>query len=158
MGHERETAFCCETICFVQIDNVRRLQLDDFPSDRLDLVLVRWFSPHHTAWERDTQRLPLCAGPLSINNCLWTYSRTARPRRAFVNRAGQPSRSFNAYKHLFGKNADERAELWNREKHAYYGFVSPDSIIEKVNMSPTFQNGSALPDYGRWLETVTMIT
>jgi len=158
-GHEGGNSFCCETICFVQIDNVLSLQIDDLPSDRVDLVLVRWFSPHASSWERDGECRPLCPGPLSINNCLWAYSRTPKARRAFANRAGQRSRSFNAYSHTWNCNNDqERDELWNREKHAYYGFISPDSIIEKVNMSPTFQNGSALPDYSRWLETVTMTT
>ena len=101
-------AFCCEAICFVHIDNVLSLQIDGCESDRLVLVLVRWFSPHADSRERDCQRRPLCPGPLSINNCLWSYSRTTRIRRAFVTRAGQPSRSFNVYKHLFGNNRSKQ--------------------------------------------------
>ena len=95
---EDGNSFCCETICFVQIDNVKTLprQRNDAP-DRRVLVLVRWFSPHADSWERDSLRRPLCPGPLSINNCLWAYSRTPTPRlrclvrvvdnqvRAFVN-------------------------------------------------------------------------
>lgn len=159
-GHEEGDSFCCETICFVQVDNVKTLprQHNDTP-DRRVLVLVRWFSPHADSWERDSLRRPLCPGPLSINNCLWTYSRTPTPRRALVNQGGgQPSQGFreHALRACGINNDDVLLDLWNREKHAYYGFITPDNIASRVNMAPTFQRGSAVPDYNRWLETVTM--
>ena len=156
-GLEQENSLCCETICFVQVDNVSALpQRNDVP-DRRVLVLVRWFSPHADSWERDSLRRPLCPGPLSINNCLWTYSRTPRPRRALVDQGGQPTPVFLEYaRTACGLNNDDGLDLCNRLKHAYYGFITPDNIATRVNMAPTFQHGSAVPDYNRWLETVTM--
>ena len=157
-GHEEGNSLCCETICFVQVDNVLTLprQHNDVP-DRRILVLVRWFSPHADSWERDSLRRPLCPGPLSINNCLWTYSRTPRPRRALVDQDGQPTPVFREYaRTACGLNNDDVLDLHNREKHAYYGFITPNNIASRVNMAPTFQHGSDVPDYSRWLETVTM--
>ena len=155
-GLEEGNSLCCETICFIHIDNVTALQGFDSSSDSLVLVLVRWFSPHVASSERDLQGRPLCPGPFSINNCIWAYSRTPGPRRALVNQDGRPSVGFGAHAHFFGQDADERDELWQREKHAYYGLVRPNNILHTVNMAPTFQNGSDVPDYSRWLETVTM--
>ena len=154
-GHDSGTSFCCETICFIRVDNTRCLSGGSLP-DTLHLVLVRWFSPHDTAWERDVLHRPLCPGPLSINNCLWTYSRTPAPRRALVNQSGQPSEGFKEQDRLFGKTQHEISESWNREKHAYYGLISPDNIVGTVNMAPTFQNRSSVPDYSCWLETVIL--
>ena len=156
-GHGQDgNSFCCETICFVQVDNVKTLprQRPDAP-DRRVLVLVRWFSAHADSWERDSLRRPLCPGPLSVNNCLWAYSRTPTPRRALCDQGGgQPSQGFREHARACGIN--NLMDVWNREKHAYYGFIKPDSIASKVNMAPTFQRGTAIPDYSRWLETVTM--
>ena len=158
-GHGQDgNSFCCETICFVQVDNVKTLprQRPDAP-DRRVLVLVRWFSPHADSWERDSLRRPLCPGPLSINNCL---SQTPTPRSVLCNQGGghAPSQGFREHaRTAFGINNDDvLLDLWNREKHAYYGFITPDNIASRVNMAPTFQSGSAVPDYSCWLETVTM--
>ena len=66
-------------------------------------------------------------------------------------------RSFvSMHARLAGSNNDDVLDLYNREKHAYYGFITPDNIDSRVNMAPTFQHGSDVPDYSRWLETVTM--
>ena len=155
-GLEGGNSLCCEAVCFVQIDNVRQVLRQDGTPDCIRWVLVRWFQPHSTAWERDQQGRPLCPGPLSINNCLWAYSRTPRPRRALINSRGEPSRGFTEQSHLFGNTRRKANERMEQEKHAYYGLVTPNSIVNTVNIAPVFLPGSALPDCTAWLETVTI--
>ena len=97
--------------------------------DTLNLVIVRWLDTHPRACERDDLGRPLCPGPLSINNCLWTYARSATPRRSMVQPCGAASRSFNIYRQMFGATGTEQRECWTREKHAYFGFVTPCTCV-----------------------------
>ena len=46
---------CAETVCFVQVSNLT--------CGVLDMVLVRWLTPHRESWERDSLRRPVCPGP-----------------------------------------------------------------------------------------------
>ena len=146
-------ALACETVCFVQVTNAKAV---GSVVDTLNLVLVRWLEPHPLAWERDDLGRPLCPGPFGINNCLWTYSRSARPRAALVEPGGTVSRSFTTYQHLFGTTESEQRELWTREQHAYFGLVTPDNILDTMHMCQTFQNGSSKPEDNTWLQTVRM--
>ena len=123
-GVDNGDALCCEALCFVEISNARVV---GSPVDKLTFVIVRWLQPDPRAWERDELCRPLCPGPLRINNCLWTYSRTERPRRAMVE-----------------------------PLHAYFGFVTPDNILHTVHMCHGFERGSSKPDCNTWLETVHM--
>ena len=146
-------ALCCETICFVEVTNARAV---GSRVDTLNLVIVRWLDTHPRACERDDLGRPLCPGPLSINNCLWTYARSATPRRSMVQPCGAASRSFNIYRQMFGATGTEQRECWTREKHAYFGFVTPDNIHDTMHMCHTFESGSAKPDLNTWLQTVRM--
>ena len=146
-------ALCCETVCFVQISNARALGSSD---DNLSLVLVRWLEPHPESCERDDDKLPVCPGPLHINNCLWRYAKSSRPRRSLVSQSGRPSRAFCNQKFLFAATTPEQRLCWKREKHAYYGLVETDNIIDTVNMCTIFEPNSAIPRYGVWLQTVRM--
>jgi hypothetical protein len=74
------TALGAEAICFVHISNLRSVcQID---TDAMDLVLIRWLTPHRDAWERDSLLRPVCPGPFHVNNCLWKYAVTPRDRTA----------------------------------------------------------------------------
>ena len=144
-------ALCCEAVCFVEITNAKRLKC---VVDTLKFVVVRFLEPHAQSWERDRLGLPLCPGPFRINNCLWTYARTSSPRRSMVKPCGSVSIGFNTHRHMFGENQVEQHERWQREKHAYYSLVSPDEIVDTMNMCNTFEPGSSNPIPCDWLQTV----
>ena len=122
----------------------------------MSFVLVRWLEPHPRVWERNVERRPVCPGQLHINNCLWSYAKTSRPRRSLVSPSGDPSRAFNTNKLLFGTTPTEQRLCWERETHAYYGLVTPDNVIGIMNLCTTFKPNSAEPRYGEWLQTVRM--
>lgn len=146
-------ALCCETVCFLKISNARAL---GYPDDDLSLVLVRWLEPHPEARERDDDKLPVCPGPLHINNCLWSYAKSSQARRSLVALSGRPSRAFANQKLLFAATRPEQRLCWEREKHAYYGLVQTDNILHTENMCTIFEPNSAKPRYGVWLHTVRM--
>ena len=153
-GSEHGYALCCETICFVRITNVKSVGLD---VDTLTLVVVRWLEAHPDAWQRDCKQRPVCQGPFHVNNCLWRYAKSKSKRQALVNSdTGSCSRSFNSYRHLFGKNEKEQMTCWEREQRSYYGLVSPTNILGTMNMCNTFEPNSDIPVYDTWLQTVCM--
>ena len=123
-GDHQGNALCCEALCFVEVSNARVV---GSPVDKRTFVIVRWLQPDPRAWGRDELCRPLCPGPLSLNNCLWTYATTTRPRGSEVE-----------------------------PLHAYFGFVTPDNIIGTVHMCHGFVRGSSQPDHNTWLETVHM--
>ena len=70
-------------------------------SDKLTLVLVRWFTAHPDAWDRDMLCRPICVGPLRYNHCLWRYSETHTPRRVMTNPLdGSQSTTFREHCHV----------------------------------------------------------
>ena len=147
-------AFTCETICFVQVTGVRTICPD--AADLLHLVLVRWLEPHPDALERDLQGRPCCPGPLHINNCLWRYARTSRPRPCFASRDRPQSwsRTFTSHASMFGKTREDQQLSHEQEKFAYYDLVLPENIVDTVNLCRTFKPDTCDPVYDTWLESV----
>lgn len=158
-GDERGFSLCGEVVCFVHVSRVDTLGLNGFHNYAEDLVLVRWLEPHASVWQRDESGLPLCPGPLHINNCLWRYARTARPRRVFVGSHNVRIRSyaFRRQKCMFGSTDTEISQRYDQEKFAYYGLVEPGNIVCSLNMCNTFEPDTATPVYDTWLHTVNMI-
>ena len=148
-------ALCCETVCFLQLSNILALGLGG--DDLENFVIVRWLEPHPDSHDRDDQNLPVCPGPLHVNNCLWRYSRTPRLRRVMCSSTGNMSRAFRNQSHMFGNTDTERVLRWNQEKHAYYGLVRADSILSILNMCNTFVPNTSNVVYDTWLQTVNMI-
>ena len=88
-------SLCCESILFVTISSLK-----DSPglgevadrSDKINLVLGRWVSPHPSTGNcHEDEHRPLCPGPCNINHCLWTYARVYTPRRALFDINGNRS-------------------------------------------------------------------
>ena len=152
-GVEHGNALGCETICFVYITNAKSV---GFRVDTLTLVVVRWLEPHPDAWQRDRQHRPICQGPLHVNNCLWRYAKSPVDRRSLVETTGEYSCSFNSYRHLFGETDLDQITCVQREKRAYFGLVTTESILDTMNMCNTFLPNSDIPVYDTWLQTVTM--
>ena len=109
-------------------------------------------------FQRDVEGFPLCPGPLHINNCLWKYSRKPRARRCLVARDNPrvQSRAFQRQSNMFGSTRNEILKRYDQEKFAYYGLVSTDSIVDKLNMCNTFIPNTSVPVYDTWLQTVNM--
>ena len=118
-------------------------------------MLVRWFEAHPDAWERDSMCRPLCPGPLRHNHCLWRYAVTQRPRRIMTSRDGTPSQVFRSQQDIFGSDPRTINLRWGDEQHAYYGLVSPSSVLSTVSMSREY-DGNSMSHSDTWLETVTI--
>ena len=147
---------CGESICFVYISNVTSIQPEN-PNDTQTFCLVRYLRHHHDSWERDSLRRPVCPGPLHVNNCLWEYARTRRPRAALVGRGGRESVAFQNYRDLFGSSEVQQTQCRLQELHAWYALVTTDSIEDTMNMCPLFRANGSDTDSQAWLETVTML-
>ena len=101
-------------------------------NDSITFFLVRWFEPHHLSHERDQMNRPVCPGPLHINHCLWRYAKTPAPRQSVPHH-------------------------WSAaERHAYYGLILPQNVLNRVNITPIFVNNTVNTGID-WLETVTLI-
>ena len=153
-GLERGNALSCEIICFVQVEKIEKLF--GGPRDSRVYALVRWLEPHPDSWERDEWRRPVCPGPLHINHCFWRYALTQGSRRSLVRQDGQPTPAFTRYRHLFGRTEADQNLCRQREERAYYGLVTPDSIVGTLNMCPVFLNNSSSPNCQTWLQSVVM--
>ena len=147
---ERWDALCAEATCFLRVSGLSALSppaLDpvltpyrkEFRNachhDSITFFLVRWFEPHPDSQERDDLNRPICPGPLHINHCLWTHAKTPTRRQSLPR----------------------SAESWtSTQKRAYYGLIFPHNVLNKVNMTPCFRDGST--DTGNtWLESVTLL-
>ncbi len=126
------------------------------PTDQLSLVLVRWYEAHPSTSERDKLCRPLCPGPLRNNHCLWQYAETARPRRVMTNADGSPCLDFKNSGSIFGRTPATRMSMWNDEQHAYFGLITPSSIISTVHMSRECDSDS-MTHTNTWLQTVTIV-
>ena len=147
-------ALGAEAICFVHISNLRAVcQLGE---DTMDFVLIRWLNPHHESWERDSLLRPVAPGPFHVNNCLWKYAVTPRPRIAMVSNNGRPTQAWLKHRNLFGPTYREQHDCWMREKHAYFDLITPDTIEDTMHMCSTFKPGTAEPDYCNWMQTVAL--
>ena len=108
------------------------------PSDKMTLILVRWFSSHPLAWERDLLCRPRCPGAFRYNHWLWRYATSSRPRGVMVD---VTSKTENI--HYFGRSARDRTTLWKEELSAYYGLITPSSIgtlLSSVSMSREYDS------------------
>ena len=123
-------------------------------ADCLTFVLVKWFASHPAAWERDRLCRPCCPGELRANHCLWKYARSRRPRH--VMRATKTSSIYQRNILMFGRTASQAAKVWDEEKHAYYGLITPSSIISTVNLSREYDS-SSMQYTDDWLETVAVV-
>ena len=158
MGLHDGNHLCCEIVCFVRFNNLRNVLNDVVVQQDLSstYVFVRWLEPHPRAWERDVQRRPVCPGPLHINNCLWRYALTESPRASLINRAGLPSAYFQNQRKIFGNTPTYQNTCRTRELRAYYGLVTPASIVKIENMSQLFQSDTDSPNHMSWLQSVVM--
>ena len=164
---QRPTTLCCQAVCFISIAGVTDVlhnvnadlpedMVTEVQDDRIDFALVRYFSPHPSAYERDTDLRPICPGPLRLNHCLWKFSESSRCRRSMCNRGGTPNRSFVEQGHMFGNTQGERQQVFESEKRAYFGLLSPNSVERLVHMTPEFRDDTmSLSD--TWIETVTLM-
>lgn len=164
---ERSTTLCCQAICFVSIAGVVDVldtmnatlpedMADEVQEDCIDFVLVRYFSPHPSAYERDTDLRPICPGPLRLNHCLWKFSKSNQFRRSMCNADGTPNRYFAEQGHIFGTTETQRSKTFAEEKCAYFGLLSPRNVERTVHMTPEFVDDTmSLSD--TWIETVTLM-
>ena len=112
-------------------------------TDESYFMLVRWFEAHPDAWERDNMCRPLCPGPLRHNHCLWRYAVTPRPRRIMTSQDGVPSQVFRSQQDIFGSDDRTINLRWSEEQHAYYGLVSPSSVLSNISMSREYDGDSS---------------
>ena len=124
-------------------------------TDQTYFMLVRWYEAHPDAWERDDMCRPLCPGPLRHNHCLWRYAVTQRPRRIMTSQDGTPSEIFRSQQDIFGSDTRTINLRWSDEQHAYYGLVSPSSVLSTVSMSREY-DGDGMLHTDDWLQTVTI--
>ena len=126
-------------------------------SDKLTLILVRWFTAHPDAWDRDMLCRPICIGPLQYNHCLWRYSTTSQPRRVMTNQLdGSQSATFTKNRFIFSRNPHVCNTMWMTEQHAYYGLITSSSIVSTVSMSREYDSNS-MNHTNNWIETVTLV-
>ena len=163
----RKTALCCQAVCFFSITGVNAFldqcnitlpphMLTDLVEDRMIFVLARWFSPHPSAFERDASCLPICPGPLRLNQCLWKFAKSRRYRKCMCNDNGTQNRNFEDQNHIFGHTAQQRIKRFKNEKKAYYDILSPNAIKKSAHMTPEFI-GNTLDISDTWIQTVTLI-
>ena len=153
-GSVRGNALGAEAICFVHISNLQ--SACSIATGDVNFVLIRWLTPHRLAWERDALLRPVCPGPFHVNNCLWKYAVTPNARTAIVSNDGRPTPDWVKHRHLFGDTHRQQHACWEREKHAYYGLITPDSVQDTMNMCNTFVPGTAEPDHCCWMQTITL--
>ena len=167
---EIEDALCAESVCFLTVSDLSNLPLPAFTTPRPEIpnakdeelrsnivndsvtyCLVRWFEPHDTV-QRDSDRRPMCPGPLHINHCCWRYAKTSEPRRVI-----EDSQADLRQNYMFGTSQQTRDDYISHIKNAYYGLIYPNNIVDIANMTPTFHPGSAKPNKNVWLQSVTII-
>ena len=162
------TALCCQVVCFFKITGIEgfiaECNLEEVPGylesdvqgDSMTLMLVRWFSPHPSCFERDELCRPVCPGPFRENHCLWQFTKTRRYRKSICNEHGRPNRNFIKQQHLFGGSDHKRQQCFENEKQAYYDVLSPLAIQSAVHMTCEFSEDT-MNHSETWIETVTII-
>ena len=119
-------------------------------------MLVRWFSPHPSSFERDELCRPICPGPFRENQCLWQFARTTRYRQSICNVNGTPNHNFLSQQNLFGASNHQRMQCFESEKQAYYDVISPLTIQSQVYMTREYI-GDSLDKSETWIESVTLV-
>ncbi len=122
----------------------------------LFLVLVRWFTAHPDARERDNLCRPICPGALNSNHCLWRYACSTNPRGVMCRPDGSPAEPFLNSRLSFGRNNTHSDIKWSEEKNAYYGLIYPSSIISTTSMSNEY-DADSMKHTDDWLETVVVV-
>ena len=163
---KKETAQCCRLVLFFALHGLRRLPAEYLShvsikhlhnnKDSMHLLLGRFYEAHPRAISRDSEHRPVCPGPLHVNNCLWRYAKTDKPRAVIATADGCPASSYLNQIWMFGQSAHEQHESWLQERHAYYTFIHPLEIKARSNMTPLFEHHSTKYN-DEWMETVTMI-
>ena len=164
---QRRTTLCCQAVCFISIRGVAAVldllntvlpenMLSEVKNDGIIFILVRYFSPHPSACERDSDWRPICPGPFRLNHCLWKYAKSARFRKSMCKPDSTPNTNFLQQGHMFGNTDEKRLQRFEDEKYAYFGLMSPNSIVRKVHMTQEFQDDS-LSMSDTWIETVTLL-
>ena len=74
-----------------------------------------------------------------------------------VDSRGLPSLGFNSSENIFGLSSKARQQRWDKEKHAYYGFVTPNSIVSTCNISRQQYNTGTMDVSNTWLETCSLV-
>ena len=103
--------------------------VDTFPCPKLYLPQMLYDSSRLNSLVRRTE-------PLHTNHCLCTYSKATRVRQSLPRTCLSWS---------------------NSQKRAYYGLIYPNTVLNKVNMTPCFRHGSVDIETDDWLECVTLI-
>ena len=125
-------------------------------NDTLTYMLGRWLTSHPSAWERDSLLRPVCPGPLKHNHCLWKYAESARSRESMVDSHGSPSLGFQSSGNIFGLSRKFRQQRWDGEQKAYYGFITPDSIVSSCNISRQYE-ADTMDLSNTWLQTCNLV-
>ena len=160
-GRRVKTALCCQAVCFLHLQSFAHLNLD-IPAhvkpwivdDSLSLILVRWFSAHPTATDRNSLGLPLCPGPLRDNHALWRYSKLPKDRPVLLKN-GRPSRYFDEQSFIFGKTRAQQLKCLESESRAYYDLIRPCEIQKKIHICPEFVADSHTHS-DTWLQTINL--
>jgi|TARA_B110000037_G_scaffold33847_1_gene40854 hypothetical protein len=122
---------------------------------QVTFVLVRWFSPHPDATERDSQMRPVCPGPLGVNHCKYVRAKTTRARRCISDNASW-TRALTVLSIQPEQQASARADF----AHARYEFLQVAAINAYVSMNQyrtwDSQEGAWSPDMDTFLETVVI--
>ena len=58
--------------------------------------------------------------------------------------------------HYFGRSPRERNSLWKEELSAYYGLITPSSVLSSVSMCREYDS-ETMKHTDDWLETVTVV-
>ena len=160
---ERQTALCCQAICFIKLTGMEIVQHFALPkdikkeisNDSLTLALVRWFEAHPSATDRDCHNFPMCPYPFDVNHALWRFAVTSSVRAILIDtKSNQPTEVFHDQRYLFGRTETEQNHRLRQESHAYYGLVKTSSIKQTVFMSPEFEYEKLTPS-NNWLHTVS---
>ena len=148
-----KTALCCQAVCFINLESFVGSQVPIQPHIR-NWILVRWFSPHPTATDRNSLHLPLCPGPLRYNHALWRYSKLQKPRPVLMQH-GRPSRYFNEQSFIFGKTRPQQLKCLESESRAYYGLIRPCDIKKIAYFCPEFETDSYTHS-DTWMQTINI--
>ena len=143
---------CCQRFVW----NLPKEIKEELRDNTLTYVVGRWLTSHPSAWERDSLLRPVCPGPLKHNHCLWKYAESSRSRASMVDSRGLSSSGFKSSGNIFGLSSKARQQRWDKEKHAYYGFMTPNSIVSTCNISRQYETGT-MNLSNTWLETCSLV-
>ena len=111
-------------------------------------VLVRWMDKSSLSTITDDRDRPLCPYPLSLNHCLWEWSKIGSVRpclttRGFMNRV----REQNLWGHV---QPQHRQESIQSEYRARYDIIEYSTILRHMNVHVD-------PSTGHMLQTLQIV-